>query len=129
VADVNRKGAEALANELNATAQMVWTVEADVASWDSQRAAWETAEAEFKRIDYVFPIAGIGERRTFPNRPDSAGYEKPDLTVLDVDCVGAIYTISLAVQHFRRQPPNRYGFRGKSKHFDHLHTLPVQPCT
>ncbi|EXJ71072.1 uncharacterized protein A1O5_06065 [Cladophialophora psammophila CBS 110553] len=113
VADRDLKGAQAVAEELNTGDKAVWTVQIDVADWDSQRSAWETAEAEFKRIDYVFPIAGIGERRSFPNRPNSAGYEKPDLTVLEVDCIGVIYTVSLAVQHFRRQQPNKYGFRGK----------------
>ncbi|KIW83059.1 hypothetical protein Z517_02302 [Fonsecaea pedrosoi CBS 271.37] len=113
VADRDLKGAQTLADELNTGDQVVWTVQVDVADWDSQRKAWEAAEAEFKRIDYVLPIAGIGERRMFPNRPNSTGYEKPDLSVLEVDGIGVIYTVSLAVQHFRRQQPNQYGFRGK----------------
>lgn len=85
----------------------------DVSDWDSQRKAFETAEAPFGRIDYVFPIAGIGERRSFPNRPKSTGYEKPDLKVLEVDAIGVLYTISLAMQHFRRQEVDRFGFRGE----------------
>ncbi|OQU96054.1 hypothetical protein CLAIMM_02190 isoform 1 [Cladophialophora immunda] len=113
VADRDLKGANAVAEELNTGEKAVWTVQIDVADWDSQRNAWEAAEAEFKRINYVLPIAGIGERRSFPNRPNSTGYEKPDLSVLEVDCIGVIYTVSLAVQHFRRQQPNKYGFRGK----------------
>lgn len=115
VADRDLKGAQALAEELNTGDQVVWAVEADVTNWDSQRKAWEAAETDFKRIDYVFPIAGIGERRAFPNRPNSTGYEKPDLSVLEVDCIGVVYTIGLAVEHFRRQQPNKYGFKGKSK--------------
>ncbi|KAF2095751.1 glucose 1-dehydrogenase [Rhizodiscina lignyota] len=115
VADRDLKGAQAVAEQLNngKSSQMVWAVEVDAADWDSQRKAFETAEAEFGRIDYVFPIAGLGERRSFPNRPDSKGYEKPDLTLLDVNCTGVIYTCWLGVQHFRRQPVNKYGFRGK----------------
>ncbi|OAL23875.1 hypothetical protein AYO22_06051 [Fonsecaea multimorphosa] len=114
VADRDLKGAQAVAEELNRGGdKAVWTVQADVADWDSQRSAWEAAEAEFKRIDYVFPIAGIGETRAFPNRPNSTGYEKPDLSVLEVDCIAVIYSVSLAVQHFRRQQPNKYGFKGK----------------
>ena len=67
------------------------------------------------RIDYVFPIAGIAERRSFPNRPNSTGFEKPDLSVLEVDEVGVIYTAWLGVQHFRRREKNQYGFKGKSE--------------
>lgn len=121
IADRDLKTAQAVASELNnkneGSKQSVCAVEADVADWDSQRRAFQAAVAEFTRIDYVFPIAGIGERRSFPNRPNTTeedGYEKPDLSVLDVDGVGVIYTVSLALQHFRRQQPNKYGFRGKS---------------
>jgi len=32
-----------------------------VTDWDSQRQGFEAAVKQFKRIDYVYPIAGIGE--------------------------------------------------------------------
>lgn len=117
VADRDITGARALADSLNASSdgQIVWPVEVDVADWDSQRRAFEAAVSEFKRIDYVLPIAGIGERRSFPHpKPGSTGFEKPDLSVMEIDGIGPIYTVSLAVQHFRRQGLNKYGFRGKS---------------
>lgn len=71
--------------------------------------------ADFGRIDYVYPIAGIGERVSIANKPSSTGFEMPDLTVLDVDLTGVLYTISLAVQQFRRQEPGKNGLRGQSK--------------
>ena len=79
--------------------------------------AFEKAIDVFERIDYVFPVAGIGEKRALPNRPNATGpFDKPDLAVMDVDGTGMIYTIWLGVQHFRRQKIlNRYGFKGKSK--------------
>lgn len=120
IADRDLKGAQALAEELNKDGQVAWAVEVDVADWDSQRKAFEAAVDEFGRIDYVYPIAGIGERRAFPNRPNSTEFEKPDLTVMDVDAIGPMYTVALALQHFRRQEPNKYGFRGKSKHYSLL---------
>ncbi|KAK3712769.1 hypothetical protein LTR37_008859 [Vermiconidia calcicola] len=92
----------------------VFTAECDVADWESQKRAFETAIDNFSRIDYVFPIAGIGERRSFPNKPNSTGFEKPDLSVVEVDEIGVIYTVSLAVQHFRRLGVKGDGFRGKS---------------
>lgn len=116
VADANLKGAEATAEELNKNGTLVWTAEVDVSDWDSQRKAFETAIDVFGgRIHHVFPIAGIGERRSFPNKPNSTGFEKPDLKVIEVDELGVIYTVSLAVQHFRRQELNKYGLKGSSE--------------
>lgn len=59
-------------------------------------------------------MTGITEKRSFPNRLDSGGlqFEKPDLEVLDVSLDGVLYTVLLAVQHFRRQRPDEDGFRG-----------------
>lgn len=55
----------------------------------------------------------MGERVWTPNQPAmTSGFEKPDLTVIDLDLTGVMYTVSLAVQQFRRQEPKN-GFRGK----------------
>lgn len=117
VVDVDPAGLKAVEAESNtASAQHVWTSIVDVSDWDSQREAFETALQVFKgRIDYVFPIAGIGERRSFPNRPNSKGFEKPDLKVIEIDELGVIYTVSLAIQHFRRVQRSASGFKGKSE--------------
>lgn len=86
-----------------------------MSDWNSQRNAFQIAiEVLGGRIDHVLPIAGIGERRSFPNRPNSAGFEKPDLKVIEVDEVGVIYTVSLAVQHFRQTASSRQGTKGRS---------------
>lgn len=63
----------------------------------------------------MYPIAGIGERAFIPNdsSPSSQGYVKPDLSTLGVDLNGVLYTISLALQQFRRQERDSLGFRGK----------------
>lgn len=116
MADRDPKGLEDLSKSLNKDgAQRIWTSEVNVADWDSQRTAFEKAlEAFDGKLDYVFPIAGIGERRSFPNRPNSTGFEKPDLSVLEVDEIGVIYTVWLGVQHFRRQKKNQHGWKGKS---------------
>ena len=116
VADRDAQGLQSLKDDLNKNEQRIWTVEVDVADWDSQRVAFEAAIDAFGgQLNYVFPIAGIGERRSFPNRPNSTGFEKPDLKVIEVDEIGAIYTVSLAVQHFRRQRVTSNGFRGKGE--------------
>lgn len=115
IADRDTAGAEALVKELNQKSKVASWVAVDVADWDSQEKAFSQAVAEFGRIDYVYPIAGIGERRWLPNNPTAKGFEKPDLTVLDVDLNGVLYTVGLAVQQFRRQEVGANGFRGKSK--------------
>lgn len=49
-----------------------------------------------------------------PNDPSKkSGFVKPDLTVLDADLTGVLYTVALALQQFRRQEPAENGFRGK----------------
>jgi NAD(P)-dependent dehydrogenase (short-subunit alcohol dehydrogenase family) len=115
VADRNIEGAKEVAKELNKTGQCAWAVQVDVSDWESQRKGFEAAVKELGRIDYVFPVAGIPELSWLPNRPDATGFEKPNLSVFDVNGTGVLYTSALAIQHFRRQEPNKFGFRGKSK--------------
>ncbi|KAJ6445155.1 glucose 1-dehydrogenase [Purpureocillium lavendulum] len=88
----------------------------DVTSWESQVTAFQQAIDCYGRIDYVFPFAGIGENKWVASKEDdSCGsvFLKPNLSVLDINLTGALYTMSLAVQHFRRQKLDLYGFRGK----------------
>lgn len=90
----------------------------DLADWKSQVKAFTQAVSAFGRLDYVYGIGGIGERRWLPNNASSAGpmdFEMPDLTVLDIDLTGVLYTTSLAVQQARRQDPGANGFRCKSE--------------
>ena len=68
------------------------------------------------RIDYVFPIAGIGERAWLPPAKETnqmAEFAKPNLACVEVDLTAVLYTVSLAVQQFRKQEPSKEGFRGK----------------
>ncbi|KAF4468062.1 15-hydroxyprostaglandin dehydrogenase [Fusarium albosuccineum] len=113
VADRNLKGAEEVASALNRSTQVAWPVQVDVADWESQRQGFEAAVKELGRIDYVFAVAGITEVPWTRNRPDATDFEKPNLSVWDVNGTGALYTSSLAIQQFRRQEPNKHGFRGK----------------
>lgn len=121
IADRDNKGAESVAAELNnKTGQehrVAWAHQLDVVDWESQRRAFEAAlHVLGGRIDYVMPIAGIGERPWTPNGQDTtAGFIKPELTVIDVDTIGVLYTASLAIQQFRQQGPSKHGFRGKRK--------------
>lgn len=37
------------------------------------------------------------------------------MSVVEIDEVGVIYTVSLAVQHFRRQKESSHGVKGRSE--------------
>ncbi|KAF2433179.1 glucose 1-dehydrogenase [Tothia fuscella] len=112
IADQNTVEAEAYAKSLNQKKQgKVMAGQVNIAIWGEQVQAFGKAIKAFGRIDYVYPIAGIGERKWLKSDPNS--WIEPDLTVVDVDLKGQLYTCSLAIQHFRRQEVNDFGFRGK----------------
>jgi NAD(P)-dependent dehydrogenase (short-subunit alcohol dehydrogenase family) len=114
IADQDSEGAASLARQINSAGKArADSATVDVTDWNQQSKVFERAVTAFGRIDYVYPIAGVGERRWLNNDPNSTGWEPPDLTVLDVDLKGVLYTCSLAIQHFRRQEPNEHGLRGK----------------
>ena len=63
----------------------------------------------------MFPIAGIGERKAIKNDPKASDWQKPDLTVIDVDLNGVLNTAFLAIQQMRRQDKDETGYRGRSE--------------
>jgi len=114
IADMNLEGAKSVAESLNSgNKEAAIAYELNAADWDSQVSVFEKVVKDFGRVDYVYPIAGIGERVSIPNDPQAKGFVKPDLGVLDVDLYGLIYTASLAIQQMRRQDKDEQGFRGK----------------
>ncbi|KAM3414447.1 hypothetical protein BST61_g9612 [Cercospora zeina] len=114
IADRDLARAEASASELNAKhGQRVYAVQVDVADWNSQVKAFEFAVAKVGHIDYVFAVAGITERPWLPPNSQPTGFQKPDLAVNEVNGTGVLYAAALALQQFRRQEPNKHGFRGK----------------
>ncbi|KAK4565271.1 hypothetical protein LTR86_003888 [Recurvomyces mirabilis] len=117
-ADKNYEGVKSVAAYLNNQSQeqddLVKPYEVDTGDWDSQLSVFESVLKDLGgRIDYVYSIAGIGERVSVPNDPKAKGFVKPDLSVLDVDLYGFLYTSSLALQQMRRQEKGEDGFRGK----------------
>lgn len=102
-------------NDGHSSDHVVRAIPVDVSSWESQLKAFEAVLRETERIDFVFPIAGIGERSWITNNTSSIDFAKPDLTVFDVDVYGVLYTVSLAIQQFRRQDKDQDGYKGKSE--------------
>jgi NAD(P)-dependent dehydrogenase (short-subunit alcohol dehydrogenase family) len=117
IADRDLPAAESFAASINKDSQspVAYTHAVNVTCWEEQVTAFTAAVKQLNRIDYVYPIAGIGERMWTANRPKATGFEKPDLSVLDVDVTGVLYTVSLALQQMRRQEKDGNGFRGKSE--------------
>lgn len=120
LADFNLTAAEAAVEKLesDSSSQQCMALETDVRSWKSQVTAFQKAVDAFKRIDIVIVNAGIGEKVYVPNDGGKGtGFVEPDLSVLEVDLQGFMYTVSLAVQQMRRQEVGDDGFRGKSEQF------------
>lgn len=84
IADQDSSGAEAVAENLNKSTKKehgrVVATQVNVADWDEQVRAFDKAIEAFGRIDYVYPIAGIGERPGVKNDP-STNWQKPNLAV------------------------------------------------
>lgn len=104
--------------------------ECDLADWKSQVKVFTQAVSAFGRIDYVYGIGGIGERRWLPNNVATTSgheFEMPDLTTLEIDLIGVLYTASLAIQQGRRQEPGANGWRCKSECSHHVPFLQTRP--
>lgn len=110
IADRDGAGAAATAEALKGEHSVV-----DVADWGSQAAAFQRAVDMFGRVDYVLAVAGVGENQWMPTEGSGRGFQKPDLSVININVTGILYTLSLAVQQFRRQSPNAHGFCGKGE--------------
>lgn len=125
ISDLNNAAAKEFANEQNSKAgsTTLHYTECNTASWDSQVSAFQTAlNVLGGRIDFVAPIAGIGEKSWLPTfeqlsrvGPDG-DFTKPDLSVIDVDLTGVLYTIALAVQQFHRQEPTSWSETSSDQH-------------
>ncbi|EMC95279.1 hypothetical protein BAUCODRAFT_149282 [Baudoinia panamericana UAMH 10762] len=118
IADLNISTANSVASDLCAeqnAPDLVTAFELNAADWDSQLSVFQKVVEHFEgRVDYVYPIAGIGEKVSIPNDGGKGkGFVKPNLSVLDVDLYGVLFTVSLAVQQMRRQERDESGFRGK----------------
>lgn len=113
IADRDEEGGKKIAEELGGHFAKV-----DLADWKSQVKAFTQAISAFPRFDYVYGIGGIGERRWLPNNSTSSNhdFEMPDLSVLDIDLTGVLYTSALAIQQARRQDVGPSGFRCKSQY-------------
>lgn len=78
----------------------------DVTQWKDQLAMFKAAlsKSPNKRIDFVVANAGIsGYDDIFHNDIEREDPEEPQMRILKVNGIGALYTTKLALHYFRRQ--------------------------
>ncbi|KIX07556.1 uncharacterized protein Z518_02209 [Rhinocladiella mackenziei CBS 650.93] len=81
-------------------------VKCNVTVWADQLAVFKTAisSSPSRRVDIVIANAGIsGADSVFFNNTEAEEPEEPKLNVINVNLVGVMYTIKLALHYFRRQ--------------------------
>lgn len=78
----------------------------DVTSWDDQKALFKAATEKYGRIDHAFANAGVPPTDTFleDNVDDKGEPLPPNLKTVQINYIGVIYTVKLAVHHIRKNP-------------------------
>jgi NAD(P)-dependent dehydrogenase (short-subunit alcohol dehydrogenase family) len=78
----------------------------DVTSWESQSALFKGVHKRNGRIDIVIANAGIVERKEFldDELTENGELKQPDISVINVNLVGCMYTGKLALWWFKQNP-------------------------
>lgn len=80
----------------------------DVSSWDEQKAVFAEIHKEIGSIDYVFANAGVSEVGNFLQK-DSGEPVRPTLKTIDINLVGTLYSVKLAVHYMRKNSSEQKG--------------------
>ncbi|KAL3484549.1 short chain dehydrogenase/reductase [Aspergillus germanicus] len=80
--------------------------ECNVASWESQVAAFDQAYTEHGHIDLVVANAGIDEQESL-TRFQGLSIQKPNLNVMDVNISGTIYSVQLGIYYLAKNKPTK----------------------
>ncbi|KAI0023425.1 15-hydroxyprostaglandin dehydrogenase [Xylariomycetidae sp. FL0641] len=101
----------------------------DVASWDALAAAFRDVYEECGRIDVVMANAGVSEQGASSIVVEGEDEPRmPDLKVLQVNLLGTIYTVKLAVHYMsKNNPPDRRGAIVCTASNAGLYGFPVAP--
>ncbi len=97
VADVDLKGATAVAAELSALGQRALAIRVDVTDVDHLRSMFQLAVQEFGRVDVVLANAGI--MTGAPDYPDASPEQVT--RVVSVNLTAVMHTCQLALPHMR----------------------------
>ncbi|KAK0565275.1 hypothetical protein OC844_001313 [Tilletia horrida] len=104
IVDRSEHGLAAAAKEARAVGGDVFTIRADVTSWDDQLAAFKAAEAHFGSISVVVANAGITDAEMYYDdaSADTTVPKRPNLTTIDVNVKGVLYTVRLGLHYLRK---------------------------
>ncbi|KAF4537044.1 Glycoside hydrolase, partial [Lasiodiplodia theobromae] len=102
IGDWNDAAGQALASELK---DRVLFRKCDVSSWPDVLSLFQAAHDTFGPLDAVLSNAGINREDFLADSFDAATGEllPPDLKVLDVNLVGAVYAVKCAVHFFAKR--------------------------
>ncbi|KIW78554.1 hypothetical protein Z517_08392 [Fonsecaea pedrosoi CBS 271.37] len=81
-------------------------VKADVTKWEDQVQVFNAAKAKspHNSVDVVIANAGISGADILHKVDDSDEAVKPELSIVNIDLIGVMYTLKLARHYFARQP-------------------------
>ncbi|ETN38997.1 uncharacterized protein HMPREF1541_07039 [Cyphellophora europaea CBS 101466] len=105
--DINEEAGAKLEAELGP--ENVCFIRADTRSWDDQVRMFEAAVSKSpqKSVDLVIANAGVGRGSGDPmmtlEDPNTAP-TKPSMHIIDINLIGVMYTLKLAIHYFRRSP-------------------------
>jgi NAD(P)-dependent dehydrogenase (short-subunit alcohol dehydrogenase family) len=87
------------------TARRAQYTHCDVTSWTSLSSLFKSVFHRHGHIDVVIANAGIVERKEFlDDDVENGELKEPDLSVLNVNLVGCVFTGKLALWWFKKNP-------------------------
>jgi len=101
VLDVNPQGANIVKSMSSEFSDASFSfMQADISNWDELAAVFEQIHREQGRIDVVMANAGISKEPSLI--VDEETPSKPALHTLNVNLIGTIYTVKLAIHYIRK---------------------------
>ncbi|KAF2732194.1 NAD(P)-binding protein [Polyplosphaeria fusca] len=78
----------------------------DVSSWAQQVALFKAAKQKYGHINHVFANAGIAPKTTLLEDEvnENGDLLPPILTTININLIGVLYTVKLAVYHIKQSP-------------------------
>ncbi|KDE08653.1 hypothetical protein MVLG_01112 [Microbotryum lychnidis-dioicae p1A1 Lamole] len=109
ISDVNIRGVELVAEEIRSAGGIVAAhpKPCDTSNWDHQLEMFEFACETFGRVDVVVANAGVGEMSQFMKEEnlDASGHlTRPSILTIDVNLIGALFTIKIGYHYLRKNP-------------------------
>lgn len=113
ILDVNEEAGASIIANLNAGQYTgeAYFFKADVTNWDNLIEAFDAALAALGSLQVVLPNAGVSSGPSTPLL--FSGRVKPDFRCNNINFLGAVYLIQIAVSYFKTQPAPDNGIKGR----------------